>query len=95
MSRAAIQYAGVGDDGGDHDGKSNIEELSRSALPAAAQPEYAGVSGLSGLYVAVNPYNPCLPDPDPHYTTCPSHPMIGNSDYAPFTSDGDNYFVLN
>jgi hypothetical protein len=33
--------------------------------------------------------------PDPNSRTCPNHPAIGDSNYAPFTSDGLKYFVLN
>ena len=61
-----------GYDDQDHDGWSNIDERSRSALPAAPHPAYAGQTGLDGLYIAVNPYNPCLPDINSR--ACTLHP---------------------
>ena len=53
-----------GYDDQDHDDWSNIDERSRSKLPAAAHPAYAGQTGLDDLFIAVNPYNPCLPEPE-------------------------------
>jgi hypothetical protein len=77
-----------GADDQDHDGWSNIDEVSRSALPAAAHPAYAGVTGLAGLYIAVNPYNPCLPDPNSR--VCSLHPPIDpTSSWAPFDGSVD------
>jgi hypothetical protein len=93
-----------GADDQDHDGVPNIMELSR--LEATTTRSFQGGSQVckaadlehkdnADPQAFVNPFNPCLPDSDPQYTTCPSHPIIGNSNYAPFTPDGDKYFVLN
>ena len=77
-----------GADDQDHDGWSNIDELSRSALPAASHPAYAGVTGLTGLFIAVNPYNPCLPDPNSR--VCTLHPPLDSmSAWAPFDASVD------
>jgi hypothetical protein len=75
-----------GYDDQDHDGWSNIDERSRRALPAASNPVYAGQTGLDGLFIAVNPYNPCLPDANSR--ACTLHPPFVDP-WAPFDGHVD------
>jgi hypothetical protein len=77
-----------GADDQDFDDVPNIMEVSRNM--AGNWPRNAGCgtggttdpSAPAGSYV--NPFNPCLPDPDSR--TCPRHPIIGQA-YAPFIKD--------
>jgi hypothetical protein len=90
-----------GADDQDHDDVPNIMELSRVA--ASHRPNQSGgqvctpasgeVPDAAVPAGRVNPFNPCLPDPNSR--TCEQHPVIGNSAYAPYTADGPKYFVLN
>ncbi len=74
-----------GYDDQDHDGWPNVDERSRGKLLAQAQPAYAGQT-LPGQYIAVNPYNPCLPDPNSR--TCSLHPPFQDP-WAPFDGSLD------
>ncbi len=82
-----------GFDDQDHDGWTNVQERSRSALPAITHPAYAGYTGIlpiTNLYVAVNPYNPCLPDRASR--VCTLHPPFDDA-WAPFDGSSDLFFV--
>ena len=59
-----------GADDQDHDGLANLDEVDRF-----------GVRDGAGLYLWVNPYNPCLPDY--HSRVCTLHPPFA-SPWAPF-----------
>jgi hypothetical protein len=93
-----------GADDQDHDNVPNLMELSRNAAASSPRFDWDpdnGVlcrldeakGGTDGNPVPpqgrVNPFNPCLPEPDSEFGTCPR--IAG--DWAPF--DGSpNYFVL-
>lgn len=70
-----------GDDDQDHDGWTNIQERSRSGWPATSFAPVSGDPNAVGRNVAVNPYNPCLPDTNSR--TCSLHPPFQDG-WAPF-----------
>jgi hypothetical protein len=82
-----------GADDQDHDDIPNVAELSRNAASG-----HIIVNGCNDKNAPahspdagrVNPFNPCLPDPNAR--TCTRHPGLGGA-AAPF--DGSDYFVLN
>jgi hypothetical protein len=91
-----------GADDQDFDDVPNLMELSRVAasgrgLDDPATPVAAG--NPTPAHGRVNPFNPCLPDPDSR--TCPTYVEIGNAwapfDGPPFDPSGDDpdYLVLN
>ena len=51
-----------GADDQDHDDWTNIQERSRFDWPAASFAPLTGQPDLDNKYLAVNPYNPCLPN---------------------------------
>jgi hypothetical protein len=75
-----------GYDDQDHDDWSNIDERSRSKLPAATHPAYASQTGLEDFFIAVNPYNPCLPNANAR--TCSLYVPFTNA-WAPFDGSID------
>jgi hypothetical protein len=93
-----------GADDQDHDNVPNLMELSRNAASSSARFDWDPTDGvLCRLDEAkasshgtpappqgrVNPFNPCLPETDSDFGTCP----VIAGDWAPF--DGSpNYFVL-
>ena len=94
-----------GADDQDHDGLTNLQELSRSVAVAAVGGTHADQWGSVKCQVAsgeqanaldpqarVNPFNPCLPDKNS--PTCERHPAFGTA-FAPFDANGDKYLVLN
>ena len=82
-----------GADDQDHDDIPNLMELSRNAASGRHLGEGCGKEGVedpSPAFGRVNPFNPCLPDPNSR--TCPRHPGLQG---APAPFDGSpNYYVL-
>ena len=70
-----------GADDQDHDDWTNIQERSRFDWPASSYAPLTGQPGLTGKYLAVNPYNPCLPNRDSR--SCTEHPPFDQA-WAPF-----------
>ncbi len=69
-----------GNDDQDHDDWTNIQERDRSDWPAISFAPLAGEPILAG-FLAVNPYNPCLPYRESR--SCTEHPPFEDA-WAPF-----------
>jgi hypothetical protein len=92
-----------GADDQDHDDIPNIMELSRKQATGRPYDNPKTLKDAGNPDPArgrVNPFNPCLPDPDSR--TCPTYIPFGGGAWAPFDgtpydSEGDdpNYLVLN
>lgn len=91
-----------GADDQDFDDVPNLMELSRvaaSGRPFDAPDTPVGSGDPTPAHGRVNPFNPCLPDPNSR--TCPTYVVIGNAwapfDGPPFDPQGDDpdYLVLN
>jgi hypothetical protein len=92
-----------GADDQDHDDIPNLMELSRKAATGRPydDPKTDKAAGNpSPSYGRVNPFNPCLPDPNSR--TCPTYIPFGDGvwapfDGAPYNTEGDDpdYLVLN
>jgi hypothetical protein len=70
-----------GSDDQDHDDWTNVQERSRFDWPAASFAPLTGQPNLASKYLAVNPYNPCLPNRESR--SCTEHPPF-QEPWAPF-----------
>ena len=61
-----------GADDQDHDDWTNVQERSRSDWPAESFAPLTGQPGLVNKFLAVNAYNPCLPNIESR--SCTEHP---------------------
>jgi hypothetical protein len=93
-----------GADDQDHDGLTNLQELSRSlaAVGGTHQNQWGSTTCKMATgeqpnaldpQARVNPFNPCLPNASS--PTCERHPSFSGAAYAPFDDNGSKYLILN